>query len=108
MSILDDFYQAQKVDVKLEVQETDKDTVMETAPRLRTLLSGENGCAAVNTAGAFKVASGPLTPDHIVYAKSFALVSAVSIAQVRRQRGSRSHVYQFRHSGNDSIVWNTG
>lgn len=50
----------------------DMETVFEYAPLLRGLLGKT---ATVTAGGAFKAPEGPLTPDHIVYAGSFALVS---------------------------------
>lgn len=65
--------------------------VAAVAPVLRTLLAGENGQRAIvrylGKCGAF---SGPLTPDHIVYAKSFAYSGAAdkaSLAAFKAEKG---------------------
>ncbi len=53
-------------------ESADLECAMEVAPQLRSLL--EDGfTATVIPMPYFKVAAGPLTPDHVVYAKSFAL-----------------------------------
>ena len=48
------------------------DTVLLTAPKLRSLL-GEINRKTIVSLEPFQVSPGPLTPDHIVYAGSFAL-----------------------------------
>ncbi|MCQ2396277.1 MAG: SDR family NAD(P)-dependent oxidoreductase [Lentisphaeria bacterium] len=63
----------------------------EIAPALRTLLADENGNRAiVHCAGNSAAFAGPLTPDHVVYAKSFAFrgePTAEAIAEFKAQRG---------------------
>ncbi len=52
--------------------------VEEIAPKLRTLLApSDNARAIVSAVGACKAFGGPLTPDHIVYAKTFAYAGVV-------------------------------
>ena len=55
------------------------DAVRQYAPKLRTLLGDGNGDSIkaefVVCAGNFEVTGGPLSPDHIVYSKSFPMVS---------------------------------
>jgi NAD(P)-dependent dehydrogenase (short-subunit alcohol dehydrogenase family)/rhamnose utilization protein RhaD (predicted bifunctional aldolase and dehydrogenase) len=51
----------------------DVDFMMARAPRVRTLLGGAAARAIVAVSEPFEPAHGPLSPDHIVYAKSFAL-----------------------------------
>ena len=55
----------------------DRQFVAATAPVLRGLLAESGNTVTVRSCAPFKVAAGPLTPDHIVYAKSFALQSDV-------------------------------
>ena len=51
----------------------DTEAVLETAPVLRQLLADEAGNRPiVHAAGSVAPFDGPLTPDHVVYAKSFA------------------------------------
>ncbi|MDD3117273.1 MAG: SDR family NAD(P)-dependent oxidoreductase [Victivallaceae bacterium] len=70
---LNEFVKASGVDLKLKIADDfDSATVMEYAPQLRSLLE-DNFTATVVSMPYFQVAPGPLTPDHIVYAKSFAL-----------------------------------
>ncbi|MBQ4329224.1 MAG: SDR family NAD(P)-dependent oxidoreductase [Lentisphaeria bacterium] len=57
--------------------DADIDTVMAVAPALRGYLRG-NDCGkplTVTSCGAFAIPRGPLTPDHLVYAKAFGLVA---------------------------------
>ncbi len=73
MSKLNKFIAGKNVCQELKINESaDTECVMATAPQLRSLLD-EGFSATVVSLPYFKVASGPLTPDHVVYAKSFAL-----------------------------------
>lgn len=74
MSTLENYYASQGVATEIEFGSLDKQTVMETAPALRTLL-GDAVPVAITSLPSFEPGKGPLTPDHIVYAKSFALIS---------------------------------
>ena len=69
----------------------DQEFMMQTAPRLRSLLADEQGNRAiVRTIGSKAPFGGPVTPDHIVYAKSFAYCgdgSAESIAAYKAEHG---------------------
>ncbi len=73
MRTLIDFYAKAGVATEVPYGEKDLDTVMETAPQLRSLL-GDDAAVAVASMPPCEIFEGPLTPDHIVYAKSFALV----------------------------------
>jgi NAD(P)-dependent dehydrogenase (short-subunit alcohol dehydrogenase family) len=75
MKKLTDFYARAGTTTELEMGEKDMDVVYGTAPKLRAWLGSEATGAAVVSTRPFKVASGALTPDHIVYSKSCALVS---------------------------------
>ena len=57
--------------------EADIDTVMTYAPQLRGYLRGsDNGKpVTVTSVGGFSIPRGPLTPDHLVYAKAFGVIS---------------------------------
>ena len=72
MDILAGHYLKQGVALKLETGEKDTAFVFENAPVLRSLL-GSGVPATVISLPPFKAAGGALTPDHIVYAKSFCL-----------------------------------
>lgn len=75
MDKLAGYYQQQGIALKLETGAKDMDFILETAPALRTLL-GSGAPVTVISLPPFKAAAGPLTPDHIVYAKSFCLETA--------------------------------
>ncbi len=59
----------------------DAAAVYEAAPCLRGLL-GTTARVMVTAAPPFAVAKGPLTPDHIVYAKSYAYTGALTAARI--------------------------
>ena len=74
MSTLKAYYASKNVTLEVDyTAELDMDAVMANAPLLRGWLAPENSVVTVATSAPFSVAAGPLTPDHIVYAKSFAL-----------------------------------
>ena len=71
----------------------DDECVMQYAPALRGWLRPEADCGkavTVSAAGTFTVPRGPLSPDHLVYAKAFGLISdapdAEAVAEFRKQR----------------------
>ncbi len=63
------------VSTELKTEQKNLKFVTETAPKLRTLLGDGSSRMAVVSLPPFNVSEGPLSPDHIVYAKSFALIS---------------------------------
>ena len=79
MGTLEKTYAAAGVATELAKQEPCMDAIKQYAPKLRTLLGDENGDSIkakfVVCAGNFEVTGGPLSPDHIVYSKSFPMVS---------------------------------
>lgn len=72
MDKLTEFYRCAGVSLELNSGNKDNAAVMTFAPMLRGLL-GESTPATVVSLPPFTPAAGPLTPDHIVYAKSFCL-----------------------------------
>ncbi|HCE46468.1 MAG TPA: hypothetical protein DET40_23230 [Lentisphaeria bacterium] len=86
------YYDGQNVGAELEMQAKDIKTVVDLAPRLRTWL-GDGTRMIVKSSDALKVSEGPLTPDHIVYAKSYSLISgspdAGSVAKFAEENGYR-------------------
>jgi len=79
MSTLEKAYAEAGVSTVLAKQEPCMDAVKQYAPKLRTLLGDGDGESIsrkfVVSAGIFEVTGGPLAPDHIVYSKSYPLVS---------------------------------
>lgn len=67
-------YDRASVNPGLSVMPPDFDVVRHHAPSLRTWLRRGVTRAVVHTTGWFEPVAGPLTPDHIVYAKSFPYV----------------------------------
>ena len=79
MSTLKAAYARAEVAVELKRSEPDFEASKLIAPKLRTILGAGEGEAIqrkfITWAGEFEVTDGPLSPDHIVYAKSFPMVS---------------------------------
>ena len=97
MGILQEYYTKNNVDyAALEVGEADLETVMNNAPLLRGYLAAAGSVATIKSARAFAPAAGPLTPDHIVYAKSFALtcneITVDAIAEFEAAKGYKPKV----------------
>lgn len=80
IATLEAAYSRAGVPTELAVSENCPCTVSASAPRLRSLLADEGCRAVVNTAGQFIASEGPLSPDHVVYAKSFSYAGALSAA----------------------------
>lgn len=79
MSTLKAAYAKAGIAVELKRSEPDFEASKLIAPKLRTILGAGEGEAVrrkfITWAGEFEVTGGPLSPDHIVYAKSFPMVS---------------------------------
>lgn len=73
MGKLDQYYKDANVETTLKSGSKDKETVLSVAPKLRSILGSECSRKTITSLNAFNVSKGPLTPDHIVYAGSFAL-----------------------------------
>ncbi len=67
-------YKAAGVTPDVESQPLDIATAREVAPLLRTLLGTDNARAVVQCADAIEPVEDALTPDHIVYAKSYPFI----------------------------------
>ncbi|MFA6929086.1 MAG: SDR family NAD(P)-dependent oxidoreductase [Lentisphaeria bacterium] len=85
-------YQAAGVSAEVKQSEADAVAVQTLAPALRTLLgnSDDGKRVLVHCVGNCDAFAGPLTPDHIVYAKSFAYTGSGTkdeLAAFRSQRG---------------------
>lgn len=74
MMKLDAHYEIAECATELISHELDREFALANAPLLRTLL-GDATPVAISVLPPFEVATRPLTPDHIVYAKSFALIT---------------------------------
>ena len=83
-------YDTAGVSVTLATKAVDHAAVAVHAPPLRTWLGAPNARAIVHASGYFQVAEGPLSPDHIVYARSFPYqgdITAEGIAGFASERG---------------------
>ncbi len=91
MEKLEAVYKSGKVATTLAVGDKNIETVLALSPKLRGWLSNDYSRMMVKSSEPFNVAQGPLTPDHIVYAKSFALVNDspdhVSLARFAEKNG---------------------
>ncbi|MCF6176683.1 MAG: SDR family NAD(P)-dependent oxidoreductase [Victivallaceae bacterium] len=74
MAKLDDHYESVECATELITGELDREFALENAPVLRSLL-GDESPVAITVQPPFAVAGGALTPDHIVYVKSFVLIT---------------------------------
>ena len=64
---------------------------MADAPALRSLLAEDGQRAVVSVLDSFAVSPGPLSPDHIVYAKSFSYAGAFTAQGIADFVGTRSY-----------------
>ncbi len=82
--------------IRRELRETGRDDslVQQIAPALRTWLGRTERRAVVCSAPYFAPPAGPLTPDHIVYAKSYPLLvdARVDAAEVRRFQDAKGYL----------------
>jgi NAD(P)-dependent dehydrogenase (short-subunit alcohol dehydrogenase family)/rhamnose utilization protein RhaD (predicted bifunctional aldolase and dehydrogenase) len=93
MGKLEAVYKEKSVATTIEAGDRDTGTVLALSPKLRSWLSTDNSRLTVKSSAPFNLTQGPLTPDHIVYAKSFSLVNDspdhVSIARFTEKNGYR-------------------
>ena len=79
MSTLEKAYADAGIATELPRQEASPEAVKQFAPKLRTILGDGEGEAIVRKfvvcAGIFEVADGPVSPDHVMYSKSFPLIA---------------------------------
>ena len=76
MKTLADYCAAKGVSTEFSISgDADAATVMEYAPLLRSYLRGADTerCVTVASSAPFSIPAGPLSPDHLVYAKAFGI-----------------------------------
>ena len=74
-------------------------SLAESHKMIRSAMGSEKLC--VVSSGAFNVATGPISPDHLVYAKSnafFGEPSVEGVAQYKKQHGYLPHVFSFNRT----------
>ncbi len=89
MDTLDAEYKKAGVSTELITGKIDDDAVLIAAPKLRILMSADDRVAVASSAP-FSVPKGPLSPDHIVYTKSYSFsgeVSSENIAAFKNKKG---------------------
>ncbi len=89
-SVLKAHYAQAEVATELAMGDLAADAVAARAPAVRTLLGIGGKRAVVHSSAWFQPARGPFSPDHIVYAKSFAMTgepTAEALASFRQERG---------------------
>ncbi|MBR4674084.1 MAG: SDR family NAD(P)-dependent oxidoreductase [Victivallales bacterium] len=88
---------------EVELPQIAEEELLELAPKLRTLLAADEKSRAVVAAiGVGKAFAGPLTPDHIVYAKSFAYAgeaTAEGFAAFKTEKGYLPKVVEVSGKG---------
>ena len=99
ISTLNDAYAKAGIPTQLaKVEELDETFAFEHAPRLRGLLGDGETPVTVKVLPPFPTAHGPYTPDHIVYAKSYALVTdnpdAEAIRSFEEKNGYKPRVVE--------------
>lgn len=87
MGALDDACRQAGVSQTLEIEETLVDLEMEG--RIRQLFGSDAACLA--SSGRFPVAPGPLTPDHLVYAKAFPFAGPFTEEGAARYKAERGY-----------------
>jgi NAD(P)-dependent dehydrogenase (short-subunit alcohol dehydrogenase family)/rhamnose utilization protein RhaD (predicted bifunctional aldolase and dehydrogenase) len=90
MGRLEECYAAAGVPVLLRQEEPELAAAAELLPTLRGLLADSGSLPLLHTAArSFEVADGPLTPDHMVYARAFPCAVGDSGAEVQAYRRGR-------------------
>ena len=75
MTTLAEHYKRGGIPAALATEPEESSLAIEIAPRLRSWLGSDGRLEIVTSGPAFEAAQGPLTPDHVVYAKSYALIA---------------------------------
>lgn len=78
--------------------------VLDIAPRVRGWLATEHAMPVVHASSWFEVAHGPLTPDHIVYAKSFAIEETPTEALIQDYFGKHGFAAKVMVAGGDAVL----
>lgn len=95
MATLERRYDEAGIPTTISPGEPDPETVADLAPVLRTLLGSAEARAIIHASGYFPPAAGPLSPDHIVYGKSYAYsgpVTAEGLGRFEDAHGYRPKV----------------
>lgn len=91
MEKLESVYRKSGVSTVIDKKDKDVQTVLDLSPKLRAWLSNDSSRMIVKSSEPFNVSQGPLTPDHIVYSKSYAFVNDkpdnVSVARFAEKNG---------------------
>ena len=82
LTVLRAEYAKAGIATELTLPAADPAAVATLAPPLRSWLAGPRGRAFVHASGDFKIATGPLTPDHVVYGRAFPFVGQPDAASL--------------------------
>ncbi|MFA7174608.1 MAG: class II aldolase/adducin family protein [Kiritimatiellia bacterium] len=88
------------VDMQLEFSPLATDSSSDFDINLIRQVIGDQGLK-ITTSRGFKVPSGPISPDHLVYAKEFPYLgvpTVAGVAQFVEQRGYPPHIFRFNQS----------
>ncbi|MFT5130496.1 MAG: NAD(P)-dependent dehydrogenase (short-subunit alcohol dehydrogenase family) [Rhodothermales bacterium] len=102
LSKLSEIYDAKGLTLELATGGWDAEAMGTHAPQLRTLLANDGKRAVIVGHDDFAPVDGPLTPDHIVYAKSYGYVgepTAEGLADFRSKHGYLPIVVQVPGAG---------
>jgi len=97
MNALDAAYEKAGIFQTLEIADAPEDPVAEE--NIQQLFGAD--AAYLASSGLFNVAPGPITPDHLVYAKAFPYFgepTAEGVAEFVRKHGYPPHVFRFNQS----------
>lgn len=86
MGLLEESYRAANIPMTLEVAESPESP--ETVEQIQSIFAED--AVGVSSSGYFPVAPGPITPDHLVYARAFPFTGELTeqaAATYRRERG---------------------
>ncbi len=93
------FYRRAGVALELPTEPAEPVAALDLAPRLRGICRAANIGSTVVTGERYAVAEGPVTPDHVVYAKSFPFLDAKlrldSVESWRERHGYGPKIFAF-------------
>jgi rhamnose utilization protein RhaD (predicted bifunctional aldolase and dehydrogenase) len=88
MTALDEAYQKAGISQVLEIADSPADS--ETETKIKALFGAD--AAFIASSGMFPVAPGPITPDHLVYAKAFPFDGALTADAVAAYQAERGYL----------------
>jgi len=87
MTALNAVYKKAGISMELEIAKAPEDA--EAKAKIQTIFGGD--AAFIASSGIFAVAPGPITPDHLVYAKAFPFVGTLTDEAVAKYKAARGY-----------------